>query len=274
MPLSFWLPAKLALGFFRPRNAILGIECAGIIESVGTEVTRFKKGDRVFAFPGHYVFGTYAEYTTINQNGNIALMPNNTSYNEAAALNFGGQTALSFLSKARITQGQTILIYGSSGSVGSAAIQIAKSYGLNVTGVCSGENMDMVTSLGADRVIDYTKDDFSQIGDTYDVIFDTVGKTALSNCLKVLTKNGVYLQAVAPPALSFKMFCYSLFTRKKCIGGTFNPIPEEMIKIKELVEVGNLKPVIDACYPVEQIIEAHRHADTGRKKGNIVITLC
>ncbi|MGL1937008.1 MAG: NAD(P)-dependent alcohol dehydrogenase [Fibrobacterales bacterium] len=274
VPLSFWLPAKLALGFFRPRKNILGIECAGVIESVGKSVTRFKKGDKVFAFTGHHTFGTYAEYTTINENGSIALMPKNTNFNEAATLNLGGQTALMFLRKARIAQGQNILIYGASGSVGSAAVQIAKSYGLNVTGVCSGANLDMVSSLGADRIVDYTTHDFTQMGDTYDVIFDTVGKTVVSNCLNMLTPKGAYLQAVAPPAIIFKMFFHSLFTSKRCFGGSFNPKPDDMIKIKELVEACDLKPIIDSCYPIEQIVEAHRYVDTGRKRGNIVITLC
>ncbi|MGL1904126.1 MAG: NAD(P)-dependent alcohol dehydrogenase [Fibrobacterales bacterium] len=273
VPLSFWLPAKLVLGLFRPRKNILGIECAGIIESIGESVTRFKKGDQVFAFPGHYAFGTYAEYTTIDQNGNIACIPNNTNYNEAASLNLGGQTALTFLRKAGISQGKNILIYGASGSVGSAAVQIAKSYGLNVTGVCSSGNLDLVTSLGADSVIDYTTHDFTQMGGAYDIIFDTVGKTKPSNCIKVLTQKGVYLQTVSPPAHSIKMFCYTLFTRKRCIGGSFHPKPEDMLTIKELVEAEQLKPIIDSYYPLEQIVEAHRRADTGRKKGNIVITL-
>ena len=272
VPLSFWLLARIALGLRKPKKAILGAELAGEIESVGKDVKLFKKGDPVFAYPGH-IGGTYAEYLCMPENGCLAIKPANVTYEEAAAIPFGGNTALHFLKKGNIQRGQKVLIYGASGSVGTFAVQLAKYLGAEVTGVCSITNLELVKSLGADMVIDYTKEDFTKNGETYDVIFDTVGKSSFSGCMRSLRKEGIYLQAVAAPALSVRMRWTAITSSKKLIGGTAIPKTENLIYLKELVEAGKIKPVIDRSYPLEQIVEAHRYVDKGHKKGNVVITV-
>jgi NADPH:quinone reductase-like Zn-dependent oxidoreductase len=273
VPLSFWLPARIALGWRKPNKDILGVELAGKIESIGKDVKQFKKGDTVFAFPGHNSFGCYAEYKCMAEDGVIAIKPDNVTFEEAAAISFGGGTALHFMREAKIQKGQKVLIYGASGSVGTYAVQIAKYFGAEVTGVCSTTNLKLVKSLGADMVIDYTKENFTKNSETYDVIFDAVGKSPFSGCIKALKKEGVYLHAVATPALSLRMRWTSMITNKKIIGGTLNPKAEDLIFLKELVEMGKIKPVIDRTYPFQEIAEAHRYVDQGHKKGNVVITL-
>ncbi len=273
VPLSFWLPARIALGFRRPKKDILGVELAGEIESIGKNVTLFKKGDKVFAFPGHSSFGCYAEYKCMPEDGVIAIKPKNVTFEEAAAISFGGVTALHFMRAANIQKGQKVLIYGASGSVGTYAAQLAKYFGAEVTGVCSTTNLEMLKSLGADNVIDYTKKDFSKKGNKYDVIFDAVGKSSFSGCIKSLKNEGVYLHAVATPALTIRMRLTTMTTKKKLIGGTLNPKAEDLVFLKELVETGKIKPIIDRIYPFEEIVEAHRYVDKGHKKGNVVITL-
>ena len=270
VPISFWLPARIALGFRSPKINILGAELAGEVESVGKDVTKFKAGDQVFAYPGHHG-GCYGEYTCMDEDSAIAIKPINLTYEEAAAVPFGGNTALYFLKQANIKDGQKVLIYGASGSVGTYAVQIAKYFGAEVTGVCSTLNIDLVKSLGADKVIDYTKDDFNKNNEIYDVIFDAVGKSSFSDCMESLQKEGFYLQVLATPAMSLRMRGASIKSSKTFIGGTAVPKAENLKFLKELVETGEIKPVIDRTYPLEEIIEAHRYVDKGHKKGNVVI---
>jgi len=272
VPVSFWLPARVALGFRKPKKAILGAELAGEIESAGKDVKLFKKGDQVFAHPGHNG-GAYAEYICLPENGCLAIKPANMTFEESAAIPFGGNTALYFLRKGNVRSGQKVLIYGASGSVGTFAVQLARYFGARVTGVCSTTNIELVKSLGADQVIDYTKEDFTKNVATYDVIFDAVGKSPFSGCMRSLKKEGVYLHAVATPVVMFRMQWASMTSSKKLIGGTAIPNTENMVFLKELVEAGKIKPVIDRRYPLEQTAEAHRYVEKGHKKGNVVITV-
>jgi NADPH:quinone reductase-like Zn-dependent oxidoreductase len=272
VPLSFWLPARIALGLRRPKNAVLGSELAGEIVAAGREVKLFRKGDQVIAYPGHYG-GGYAEYICMPENGCLAIKPSNMTFEEAAVIPFGGNTALYFLKKANIRSGQKVLIYGASGSVGTFAVQIARYFGAYVTGVCGTGNLGLVASLGAGKVIDYTKEDFTQNGETYDVIFDTVGKSSFSDCMRSLKKEGIYLHAVATPAVMLRMRWASMISGKKLIGGTAIPDTENLVLLKELAEAGKIKPVIDRCYPMEQIAEAHRYVDKRHKRGNVVMNI-
>jgi NADPH:quinone reductase-like Zn-dependent oxidoreductase len=270
VPISYWLFARIALGVRGPKTKILGGELAGEIESVGKDVINFKKGDHVFAYPGHHG-GGYADYICLPEDSAIAIKPSNLNFEEAAAISFGGNTALHFIKQASIQKGKKVLIYGASGSVGTFAVQIAKYFGAEVTGVCSTTNIDLVKSLGADKVIDYTKEDFSKTGEIYDVILDTVGKASLADCISSLKKEGTYFQVVATPAVSIQMKWTGMNSSKTLIGGTAIPKSENLLFLKELVEKGKIKPVIDKTYPLEQIVEAHKYVDQGHKKGNVVI---
>jgi NADPH:quinone reductase-like Zn-dependent oxidoreductase len=271
VPLSFWLPARLALGLSKPKHAILGSVFAGEVEAVGKAVKRFQQGDQVFGSTGHD-FGAYAEYLCLPETGALAIKPANVTFEEAAAIPWGGMTALYFLRKGQIHSGQHVLIYGASGSVGTAAVQLARYFGAEVVGVCSTAHVALVKSLGAETVIDYTQEDFTKSGVTYDVIFDAVGKSSLAGCMRSLKQAGIYLQAVAAPALSVRMRWTALTSGKTLLGGTAVPKAEDMLYLKELVEAGKFKPVIDRCYPLEHLVEAHHYADTGHKQGNVVIT--
>ncbi|MFV5916236.1 NAD(P)-dependent alcohol dehydrogenase [Bacillus cereus] len=250
-PLLFWIPMRIILGFRKPRKPILGVELSGEIEDIGTDVTQFKKGDQVFALT-ELNLGGYAEYTCVHESGLIALKPTNVTYEEAAVIPFGGTSALHFLRKGQIKKGQRVLIYGASGSVGTAAIQLAKYFGAIVTAVCSNSNFELVQSLGADKVIDYTKEDFTKRRERYDIIFDAVGKHKKSLCKQVLAPNGKYVSVNGMMAKVSK---------------------EDMILLKRLTETEHLKPVIDRTYRLEEIAETHMYVEKGHKKGNVSITL-
>jgi NADPH:quinone reductase-like Zn-dependent oxidoreductase len=273
VPVSFWIPARLALGLTRPRKSILGMEIAGVVESVGENVTKFKVGDEVLATTGHDRFGGYAEYTCLPESGMIVSKPANISFEQATSIPFGGLSSLCFLRKANIQKGQKVLIYGASGSLGTYAVQLAKHFGAHVTGVCSTSNLEMVSSIGADEVIDYTKEDFTLVGEEYDVIFDAVGKLPISEGVKALKKSGTYLHAVGTPATMLEMKYFSIKTGKKLLGGDVVSKVEDLEFLTELIQQSKIKPIIDKIYPFEQIIDAHCYVDKGHKKGNVILNL-
>lgn len=265
----FWLPARMMFGLIRPRKAIPGNELAGEIEAVGKDVTRFRKGDQVFGIYWWISFGgANAEYICLPEDG-VAIKPDNMPYEEAAAVPIGGQTALVLLRKAKIRSGQKVLIVGASGSVGTFAVQLAKHFGAGVTGVCSTANIKMVKSLGADKVIDYTKEDFTKNDQTYDIIFDAVMKTSFSRCKRSLTPRGVFV-TVDYPLLT--AFWTSIVGSQKVVFGIASNI-EDLVFLRELIEAGKIKSVIDRYYPLEQTAKAHRYVEQGHKKGNVVITV-
>lgn len=266
-------------GFLKPKKSILGFYLAGEVEAVGKDVKRFKKGDKVYGNTGLGLLGTYAEYICMPEDGALVIKPANISYEEAAALPNGALTALPFLrDKGNIQSGQKVLINGASGAVGTMAVQLAKYFGADVTGVCSTTNLEMVKSLGADKVIDYTQEDFTKNGQTYDIIFDTVGNSPFSRCKGSLTENGIYLTTVPSPAAMLQMLWTSKKVGKK-VGIAATGLRSSTEKTKELVflngliETGNIKAVIDRSYPLEQIAEAHKYVEAGHKKGNVVITI-
>ncbi|KAA3644987.1 MAG: NAD(P)-dependent alcohol dehydrogenase [Chloroflexi bacterium] len=265
--------ARIYNGLLKPTKInILGFEIAGEVEAIGKDVKQFRPGDQVFASCG-IGFGGYAEYKCLPEDGEIAMKPINVSFEEAAAVPIGGNTALRFLREAKLKSGQRILINGASGSVGTYAVQLAKHFGAEVTGVCSTTNVELVKSLGADKVIDYTKEDFTKNPRTYDVIFDTVGKTSFVRCKSLLKENGIYLAGSAGLLEEIQAVWTSRIGNKKLISGTANPSQADLLFLKELIEAGSLKPVIDRSYGFEQIPEAHGYVESFRKKGNVVVTI-
>lgn len=269
----FWLPARIAMGLTKPRNPIPGGEFAGEIEKIGSQVQQFKKGDQVFGSCG-FRRGANAQYICQPEEEALAIKPANLSYEEAVALPFGGYSALFFLrDKGKIQSGQKILIIGASGSVGTASIQVAKYLGAEITGVCSGTNREFVKSLGADKVIDYTQEDFANQNETYNIIFDTLGKSSFSHSKNALTQEGIYLSTLPTLSLLFQMPQNSKHQGKKAMYGVAPEKTRELLFLKERAEEGKIKPVIDKCYPLEQIAEAHRYVDKGHKKGNVVISV-
>ncbi|MED3863364.1 NAD(P)-dependent alcohol dehydrogenase [Priestia megaterium] len=251
-PLLLCLPMRIVLGLRKPRKSILGVELAGEVEEVGKNVTRFKKGDQLFAMTG-MKFGGYAEYICLPEKGTIAVKPENVTYEEAASISFGGTTALHFFRKGNIQAGQKVLIYGASGAVGTAAVQLASYYGAEVTGVCSAKNSELVKSLGADRVIDYQHENFTEKEERYDLIFDAVGKITKNQCKEALALNGRFVSVEGQ--------------------GIAKVQTKDLLLLKKLMEEGQIKSVIDRCYSLEQIPKAHEYVETGHKIGNVVVTL-
>jgi len=263
---------RLFFGLMKPKINILGSVFSGEVESVGKDVTLFKIGDKVF---GHtdMRFGAYAEYICLPENGTLALKPNSLTHPEAAVIPFGGTAALHFIKKAAIQPGKRVLINGASGAVGSAAVQLAKYFGANVTGVCSTANIDLVKSLGADSVIDYTKEDFTKNNETYDLIFDTVNKISFSGSLKSLNKNGLLILSAAGMSEMLQGFWTSMTSSKKVMTGVISHTAEDIGFLKKLIEMEKLKPVIDKTYPLEQVGDAHAYVEKGHKKGNVAISV-
>ena len=276
-PLTTRLILQMYIGFRKPtRITILGMELAGEIEEVGKDVTKFKKGDQIFAATGFMGTGTCAEYTCLPERpegGAIALKPANMTFYEATAVPVGGLEALSLLKKGNIQPRQEVLINGAGGTVGPYAIQLAKFFGAEVTAVDSTKKLDVLQSIGADHVIDYTHKDFTKSDKTYDVIFDVVGKSRYSGCIKSLEENGIYLLTYPKLSRSIRGLWNSRRSNKKVISGTATDSTEDLIFLRELIEAGKIKSVIDRCYPLNQTAEAHKYVETGEKIGNVVITV-
>jgi len=272
MPLPFWLLARLAFGYRRPKNTILGNELAGEIEAVGAQVTHFRVGDQVFGYRGQSMRAN-AEYVCMPEDGEVALKPHNLTFEQAAVVPYGAITALNLLRKANIQKGQKVLILGASGSIGSAAVQLATHLGAHVTGVCSTPRMAFVKSLGADQVIDYTRTDFTQSGETYDLIFDILGKSSFSRCRGSLKQAGIYLLASFKLRHLTDMLVTSVAGRQKVICAMTPEKTGDLQRIKALIEAGTLTAVVDRCFPLEQTADAHRYVEQGFKKGPVAITV-
>jgi NADPH:quinone reductase-like Zn-dependent oxidoreductase len=276
-PREFWLPfllwplARMDFGIRKPRHHILGSELAGEVEAVGKDVESFKQGDQVFGFSASH--GANAEYVCMPEGGVVAIKPANMTYEEAAVVPHGALTALHFLRKGNIQPGEKVLINGASGGIGQFAVQLAKYFGAEVTGVCSTSKLELVKSLGADKVIDYTQEDFTKNGQTYDVIFDTARVTSFSRCQSSLKQNGRYLLAVFGMRELLQMLWTSMIGSKKVICALAPIEKEGLVFLKELIEAEKIKTVIDRRYPLEQIAEAHRYVETGHKKGYVVVTV-
>jgi NADPH:quinone reductase-like Zn-dependent oxidoreductase len=266
--------AKLMFGIGKPwKPRILGTELAGEVERVGKDVTRFKTGDRVIASSGA-AGGGHAQYACLPETGAVALTPDSLSWEQAVAIPFGANTALYFLRDlGRVRAGQDLLIIGASGAIGSAGVQLAKHFGARVTGVCSGSNVQLVKALGADSVIDYTREHFTESANTYDLIFDVVGATTFDRCRNSLKPNGVFLQNIMELTDIVRALWTSIASRKKIKGGVAINNLQRMNSIVELVKAGKLKPVVDRSYPLERISEAFKYVEQGHKKGNVVITV-
>ena len=263
---------RLVFGFSKPRKPILGTTLAGIVESVGEKVTRFKPGDEVFG-SAEMQMGAHAEYVCVSEKSALASMPPQWSFQQAAAIPFGAHTALSFLRLANIKPGHKVMIYGASGAVGTAAVQLAKYFGAEVTAVCSNASTTLVKGLGADRVLDYTLNDFNAVTEEWDVIFETVNKIPVRKIARRVKKGGTLILGAAIIKEMLQGQWISMTRKCKVLMGTHAPTPDDMNALKQLMIAGELKPVIDRIYPLENTAEAHRYVDTGRKKGNVVIVV-
>ncbi len=269
---------RIMSGLWRPKTRILGMEFSGTVESVGKSVTRFRVGDEVFGSTG-FKFGAHAEYVCVPEDGLLAMKPVNMTLEEAAAVLFGGISALHFLKQAKIQPRHKVLIYGASGSVGVFAVQLAKHFGAHVTGVSSTANLELVKSLGADEVVDYTREDFSKAGRVYDVVCDTVGKSGFSRTLRSLKRGGFYLRVGASGGLlsilgaMLRGMWISVTGAAKVIGGVARASADDLAFLKRLIEAGELRTVIDRRYSLGEIAEAHRYAEAGHKKGHVVVLL-
>ncbi|WP_280771536.1 NAD(P)-dependent alcohol dehydrogenase [Salipaludibacillus daqingensis] len=272
MPFLFWFFAKIFFGFRKPKIKILGSEFAGEIESVGKDVTSFKKGDQTFGYLGQNM-GAYAEYICVSNKGVLAIKPINMTDEEAAVTPYGAMMSWSLLRKGKIKRGQKVLIIGASGGLGSAAVQIAKHEGAEVTGVCGTSRLAFVKSLGADRVIDYHKEDFTVNGETYDLIFDILGKSSFSVCKNLLEPNGRYLLASFKMKDLLQMLVTNIRSSKKVVCAIASGRMEDLMTVKELIEKGKIKSVIDRRFPLEQTADAHRYVESGNQKGHVVITV-
>jgi NADPH:quinone reductase-like Zn-dependent oxidoreductase len=274
-PSWVWVPMRLGFGIRRPRQRVLGQELAGDVDSVGKDVRSLRKGDRVFAATG-IGLGAYAEYICLRENpqtGAIATMPANLSYEEAAAVPYGGGEALEFLRKGNVRSGQRVLVNGAGGSFGTFAVQLAKILGAHVTAVDSAPKLEMLRAIGADRVIDYSQEDFTDSPETYDVIFDVVRNTPAGRMVRLLTENGCLLMANPGFLQLVRALWAKRGSKKRVVFGASSGTNEDLAHLRDLVEAGKLRPVIDRRFPLEQMVEAHRYAETGQKLGNIVVTI-
>jgi NADPH:quinone reductase-like Zn-dependent oxidoreductase len=271
MPLLFWIMARFGFGLNKPKKTILGNAFAGEVETVGKNVNLFKKGDAVFGYRGEEM-GAYAEFLCMPENGILAEKPSNMTYEEAATVPYGALMALNLLKKANIQKGQSVLVLGASGGIGSAAVQLAGHfYGAEVTGVCSTESMEYLKNLGADKVIDYKKEDFTKNGATYDLIFDILGKVSFSRVKASLKQNGIYLSVSFKMKKLLQMLWTSVMGGKKVVCALAVPKQEDLIFIKDLVEAGKMTTVIDKIFPLEKTAEAHRYIEGGDKKGSVIL---
>lgn len=272
MPAPLWLPARFAFGWRKPKKPILGSVFAGEIEAVGKDVTRFKPGDQVFGYLGPSM-GAYAEYLCMAETGMVAIKPANLSYAEAAAVPYGAIMATSLLRHGNLQRGHKVLINGASGGIGSAAVQLAKYYGAEVTGVCGAPRLEYVKALGADRVIDYKQEDFTKNGETYDLILDILGRSSFSRCKNSLKPNGIYLLVSFKMKALLQMFWTKMFGSKKVICAFANEKVADLEFVRGLIEAGNYQSLVDRCYPMEQAAAAHRYAEAGDKKAAVIITM-
>lgn len=272
MPSLLYWPARMEFGFNKPKITIQGSEFAGKVEALGNGVSRFKVGDEVFGYRG-MAMGANAEYLAVPENSTICLKPKNLSFEEAATIPYGTLTAISLLRKANIQKGQKVLINGASGAIGSAALQLAKAYGAEVTGVCGTNRMKMVEALGADKVLDYNRDDFTKGNERYDLVFDVLGRSSFDKVKHVLNANGIYLLASFKSKAVFQMLWTSKFGDKKVICALSSESNEDLVTIKDMVEAGKIKAYVDRCYPLEEVAAAHRYLEAGQRHGNVVLTI-
>jgi NADPH:quinone reductase-like Zn-dependent oxidoreductase len=272
MPALLAIYAKFSFGLRKPKRSVLGSEFSGVIESVGEQVTRFKPGDAVYGYLGQNM-GGYAEYICLPEDGTLALKPANLTHAQAAAVPYGAIMAMSLLKKANLQPGQKVLVIGASGGIGSAVVQLARYHGASVTGVCGTQRMEYVQALGAERVIDYTREDFTQNGETYDLIFDVLGRSSFSRCKRSLTEKGIYLLASFKSKALLQMLLTSRTSGRKVICALANEDPQNLALVTDLIESGQYISIIDRSFPLEQAAEAHEYVEAGQKRGNVAISL-